>query len=475
MKPKARLLKFRQLAAVGLIGLATVAASTMALGAGPGAKFYQELLEQEALYPDEAWQEYVDAIGQRLVAVTPHARREYHFYVLDATAVNAMAFPDAYIFVNRGLIAYLRSEDELAAVIGHEIGHVVGSHAKRSNSMKRMGDIAGFIGSILTGTSAISDLTNSATTTMVTGYRRDFELEADQLGGQYLALAGYNPLAIIDTIHVLKDHSLFSKHVLRQPTIYHGLFSSHPKNDKRLYEAVQMSQHLFPEELQETEGDFWEMVDGLVYGSESATGLVKDNSYYHGKLRVVISFPEGWDVINTVSEIRGTPPSINSDSSITAQRLSAPGSSQTPAEYLSETLKRDDLKNGQDIQVNGFIGHMAEIEVADGSARVRRIAVIYKDSSVYLFKGEVGQAGDLEAFEKDWEITVNSFRAMTAADLKLANDQRVVVIVARPSETFASLAQKSSIKSYPEETLRVINGLHPIGEPRAGDYIKIVQ
>ena len=196
-----------------------MAASTVALGAGPGAKFYQELLEQEALYPDEAWQEYVDAIGQRLVAVTPHARREYHFYVLDATAVNAMAFPDAYIFVNRGLIAYLRSEDELAAVIGHEIGHVTGRHAKRSNSMKRMGDIAGFIGSILTGTSAISDLSNSATTTVVTGYRRDFELEADQLGGQYLALAGYNPLAIIDTIHVLKDHSLFSKHVLKQPTI----------------------------------------------------------------------------------------------------------------------------------------------------------------------------------------------------------------------------------------------------------------
>ena len=70
---------------------------------------------------------------------------------------------------------------------------------------------------------------------------------------------------------------------------------------------------------------------------------------------------------------------------------------------------------------------------------------------------------------------MKSFRAMTADDLKIANSQRIAVVVAAPSDTFASLGRKSSIKSYPEETLRVINGMHPIGEPRAGDYIKIVQ
>jgi predicted Zn-dependent protease len=53
--------------------------------ASAGAKFYQELLEQDGLYPDEAWQAYVDAIGQRLLAVTPDAGKEYHFYVLDST------------------------------------------------------------------------------------------------------------------------------------------------------------------------------------------------------------------------------------------------------------------------------------------------------------------------------------------------------------------------------------------------------
>jgi predicted Zn-dependent protease len=78
-------------------------------------------------------------------------------------------------------------------------------------------------------------------------------------------------------------------------------------------------------------------------------------------------------------------------------------------------------------------------------------------------------------FSEDWRQTVESFRAMTADDLRIANDQRISVIIAKPSDTYAVLAQKVSLKSYPEETLRVINGHHPSGEPRAGDRVKIVQ
>ena len=226
--------------------------------AGPGSKTYQSLLESGGLYDDPEWQAYVNEIGQRLVAVSPDAGDEYHFYVIDDTSVNAFAMPDGYIFVHRGLIAYMRSEDELAGVIGHEIGHVVGEHAKRANMTSAFGNIAGIIGSIFTGTGAIADLSNTATATITSGYRRDYELESDEYGGEFLAKAGYNPLAMIDVIHVLKDHSLFAKNVLKQPSVYHGLFASHPKNDKRLHEAVEKSLHLFPEELREPERDFWD-------------------------------------------------------------------------------------------------------------------------------------------------------------------------------------------------------------------------
>lgn len=447
---------------------------TVAL-AGPGAKVYNEMKEKEQLYQDDEWQAYVDEIGQRLLAVTPHAGKEYHFYILDNSVVNAMAFPDAYIFVNRGLIAYLRSEDELAGVIGHEIGHVVGRHARRSNMVGLFGNVAGFIGAFMTGTGAIADLGNTVTQTLRSGYGREYELEADEYGGEFLARAGYNPQAMIDVIYVLKDHSLFSKNVLNQPSVYHGLFSTHPKNDKRLHDAVVKSQHLLPEELREPERDFWDMMDGLVYGDEAATGLIKDQTYYHGALRVVIQFPDGWDVTNTATEVLGRSPGGTSDAFITVQRMNAPEKEQTPEEFITETLKREDVTGGESVEINGYEAFIGEVEVAAGNAQARKIAIIYKDDGVYVFKGEVGPVGDPAAFEAQWRATIDSFRAMTAADLKVANSQRIKVVVAEPGDTYAELARKASIKSYPEETLRVINGQHPVGEPRAGDYIKIVQ
>ncbi len=463
----------RPVAAV--VALALLLVTSAASAAGPGEKIYREMVEKDQLYEDDEWQAYVQEVGERLLAVTPDAGKEFHFYVLDNPAVNAMALPDGYIFVNRGLIAYLRSEDELAGVIGHEIGHVVGRHAKRSNRLGAFGNVLGFIGAIMTGTGQIADLANTATATIRSGYGREFELEADQYGGEFLAKAGYNPLAMIDVLYVLKDHQLFSKNVKGEPTVYHGLFSSHPRNDKRLHDAVQQSQGLVPDTLMEPERDFWEMMDGLVFGDEAATGLIKDSTYYHGSLRVVIRFPDGWQVQNTAAEVLGRPPQGATHSSIAVQRLNPATEKQTPEEFVEKTLKRDDVVNGTSGEINGYPAYVADIDVAGGSAQARKLAVVYKDSSVYLFKGEVGPVGDVEAFERQWRETLESFRAMTAEDLRLANNQRIKVVVAKPEDTYAELAKQASIKALPEQTLRVINGQHPVGEPRAGDYIKIVQ
>lgn len=461
-------------AALALAAL-LVSLSISAVAAGPGEKVYREMLEKDQLYQDDEWQAYVQEIGERLLAVTPDAGEEYHFYVLDNPAVNAMALPDGYIFINRGLIAYLRSEDELAGVIGHEIGHVVGRHARRSNTLGAFGNVLGFIGAIMTGTGAVADLANTATATLRSGYGREFELEADQHGSEFLARAGYNPLAMIDVLHVLKDHQLFSKNVKREPTVYHGLFSSHPRNDKRLHDAVLQSQGLVPDRLMEPERDFWQMMEGLVFGDEAATGLIKDQTYYHGALRVVVQFPDGWEVMNTAAEVLGRPPQGATHSSIAVQRLNAPTEKQTPEEFVSKTLKRDDVKTGESREINGYPAFVGDIDVAGGGAQARKIAVIYKDSSVYLFKGEVGAVGNVADFEEQWRKTIESFRAMTAEDLRVANNQRIKVVLADPDDTYAELAKRVSIKSFPEETLRLINGQHPIGEPRAGDFIKIIQ
>ena len=458
-----------------MVGSVLLWASAFSVHAGAGAKIYNEMLEKDQIYDDPAWQKYVTDIGERLLAVSPHKNRKYYFTVLDNPGVNAFATGDAYIFINRGVIAFLKSEDELAGIIGHEIGHVVGGHSAKSRRNAVGSEVLGWVLALMTGTGAMRDLSNTISNTVASGYGRENELEADGYGAEFLARSGYNPHAMLDGIHVLKDHELFAKNVQNKPPVYHGLFASHPKNDKRLYELVQSTQHLMPDELSEPVGDFWEMMDGLVYGDEAATGLIKESTYYHGGLRIVVGFPDGWNVVNTNTEVIGRAPTGSDQASISVQRQDAPSEAQTPEEYITKTLKRDDVKDGESTQINGFEAYVGNVEIAAGNAEARKIAVIFKGPSVYLFKGELGKGGDVAAFEKQWVETLARFRAMTTDDLRIANNQRLKVVEARPGDTYAKLAANSSIRSYPEETLRVINGHHPRGEPRAGDRIKVVQ
>ena len=178
-----------------LITLALLAAAVH-VAAGPGQKRYEEFLDMGLVYGDEAWQTYVQELGERVLAHTPHADREYHFYVVDTSQVNASASADAYIDIHRGILAYMASEDELAALIGHEIAHVTARHHGRTRTRDLLGKSVGLVSWLTTGVSDLMGVTNAATTQHVMEFRVEHELEADRLGGEYMAKAGYNPLAI---------------------------------------------------------------------------------------------------------------------------------------------------------------------------------------------------------------------------------------------------------------------------------------
>ena len=452
-----------------------LAASIAPAHAGPGAELYNEMVEKGQLYDNEAVQQYIEAVGERILAVSPDAGQPYTFAVQDSPVVNAFATGDAYIFITRGIMAHFKSEDELAAVIGHEIGHVVGRHHARRKTTQGVGNVLGWIGLIGTSTGSVKGLADTITATLSASYGRKYELESDAYGIEWLSKAGYDPNAMIQTIQLLRDNDLFSKNVQGRPTVYHGIFGSHPEHQKRLHDLYKISKNLPQlEELSDPVGDFWSMIDGLTYGDETVTGLVKNGSYYHGGLRLVITFPKDWNVGNNASEVIAQAPSGN-DAYITVQRQQPPSTEQTPETYVSETLKRDDVVDGEPFEVGPYSGYKGNIEIAGGGAQKRKIAVIFKDGAVYLFKGEVGQNGNATDFDKQWEETLASFRSMTKEDLKVANSQQLKVIEARPGDTYAKLAKNVPVKRFAEETLRVINGHHPNGEPRAGDFIKVVQ
>ena len=451
------------------------ALAALPAGAGAGEKMHREFVEKGQLYADERWQNYVREIGERLLRHTADEGREYHFHVLDGDQVNAFATGDAYIFVSRGLLAYLESEDQLAAVIGHEIGHVVGRHMRKRRFTDISGKLVGVAAAMATGRGELMrDVANPLTTLLVSGYGREMELEADQLGGEFMALAGYNPEAIIETVWVLKDQQVFSKQVAAKAPTYHGLTASHPRNDRRLHRAVESSRGLAPEETREPVGDFWALMDGLTFGDEASGGLVKDETYFHGGLRVVMEFPKGWSVAAPQTQVVGEAPGGKAEATIAVMRHEMV-KRRSPEEYVTRVLRRDDVQNGQALEVNGAPAFIGEVDTSESNVQLQLLAVLYLRQDVFLFKGECGPQGDPERFREQFQATLEALRPMTAEDVQNANNRRIAVIVAEPGVTYGELAARSSLPNYPEETLRLLNADYPNGEPRAGDYIKIVE
>jgi hypothetical protein len=111
----------------------------------------QASIAEGAAYDDPELQAYVDKIGQRLVAVSDMPDAEFTFTVIDAPEINAYATPGGFVYVNRGLIAYLNSEEQLAGVIGHEIAHVTARHHARRKTASVTNQVLGTTAYVITG------------------------------------------------------------------------------------------------------------------------------------------------------------------------------------------------------------------------------------------------------------------------------------------------------------------------------------
>ena len=176
-----------------------------------GKEEHKKLMDQGAAYQDEELQAYVDKIGQRLAAASDRPDIAYTFTVIDDPNINAFALPGGFIYINRGLMAYLDNEEELAAVLSHEIGHVTARHAVRQQTASKTNESLAWVVGVFTQNADLYNASRMYGTSIVRGYGREMELEADGEGAQYLHNAGYDPNALLDVIGVLKDQETYQR------------------------------------------------------------------------------------------------------------------------------------------------------------------------------------------------------------------------------------------------------------------------
>ncbi|MBN1825018.1 MAG: M48 family metalloprotease [Candidatus Eisenbacteria bacterium] len=193
-----------------------------------GAQFAQQIETELKILDDPVVTAYADSLGQLLAAHSARTEIAYRFRVVDSDEVNAFALPGGFVYINRGLIAAADDEAELAAVIAHEIGHVVAKHgAKQLTRQYGLAAIA---------TAALGEdpgmIQSTAANILVTGalmkYSRDAENEADHLGVDELVRSGIEPDGMVRFFEKIREMQG------REMSSVERFFSTHPPTEERI-------------------------------------------------------------------------------------------------------------------------------------------------------------------------------------------------------------------------------------------------
>ena len=206
-----------------------------------GRQAAQEAESQFPLLRDEEVRGYVESVGRRLVDAIPpqfqHPEFQYYFKVINARDINAFALPGGPMYVNRGMIEAARSEGEMAGVMAHEISHVALRHgtaqATKGQKYSILGGIAGIAGTILGGP-GVGQLAQAPFAVYLLKFSREYETEADILGAQIMARAGYDPRDLANMFQTIE----------RQGGGGGGFLSDHPSPSDRYARINREAQYL---------------------------------------------------------------------------------------------------------------------------------------------------------------------------------------------------------------------------------------
>ena len=452
-----------------------------------GRKAHQQVLQEYGVYENSQLQSYVNTLGQKLAAESHRSQLEWHFTVLDSPEINAFALPGGYVYVTRGIMAYMESEADLAGVIGHEIGHVTARHgAQRATSEQKAGIgvfAASVLGAVLesqgmSGAGQLaSDLSQTVAAGVIASYGREQELQADGLGAEYLARTHYNPRNMVNVIKVLKNQERFAEDLARtegRPAPKKGdWLASHPSNDQRLDMITQLASQYDSADQRVDDGRsaYLKAIAQLQFGESAAQGVSRGKQFYHAPLGFALTAPEGWRIQNSADNLTVSSPA--GDAAVVVNLVpQALGSNH--GEIIRKLLQPSQGRT-EATQINGMQAtrlHGSRKNAQGQTAAVEATVINGPLSHVFVLLLSAKNAQVLQAAKARLQEVEASFRALTPQD-QLAARPWVIKTVPYPPGGFAELAKKSPI-DRPEQQLQLINGFYGGGAPAVGSLVKVI-
>lgn len=450
-----------------------------------GKKAHGEILKSYGAYPDARLQAYVNEVGQKLARNSHRGQLSWTFTVLDSPDVNAFALPGGYVYITRGILAYMESEADMAGVIGHEIGHVTARHGAQRATRQQTAGLgvlaATVLGAILEsktglqgGTEMFGQVAQGVAAGYVAHYSREQELQADALGAEYLARNRYDPGNMVDVIGVLYSQERYAADQARargeQASQGESWLASHPSNEQRLREIRQHAAAHAGEYGDDGRERFLKMIEGMRFGESPSQGLTRGRHFYHPDLDIAITAPTGWRIVNADDSLTLMAPDRGA-----ALRLMAvpPQAGGNHDDIIRQLLKSPQgrITRGQ---INGLPATHFEGQATGQDGRPQRLdftVVTGPRQANYLLLYLAADAGALQRHFNQLMAAEKTFRALTDEDRQAARPWQLRV-TPMPRGGFAELQRQAVVS---EAQLRLLNGVYDGGQvPAAGRPVKTV-
>ncbi|WP_447761140.1 M48 family metalloprotease [Sphingopyxis panaciterrae] len=427
---------------------------------------------------------YVNRIGQNIAVQSGLSRSPSDFTVtlLNSPVNNAFAIPGGYVYVTRQLMALMNDEAELAGVLGHEVGHVAAQHSKKRQSAATRNAILGVLAQVVGG--AIGDnggllgglgglIQNNAMQVAqyaTLGFSRSQELEADQLGVQYLRSAGYDPLALSTMLASLANQTTLEARLAGgDARSLPEWASTHPDPASRVRNAQTLAGRAGTGGVRNADA-FLASVDGVLYGDDPRQGVVEGNEFLHPDLKLKFAVPNGYGMQNGASAV-----SVSGNGG--QAQFSTGAYNGDMNAYISAVFKsvagNASISPGniQRTTVNGIPAYYSTARANTQSGQV--------DVTVFAYEFSKNQAFHFIALTKAGGAGVfnsmfNSVRRLSATEIAAIKPRRIDVVTVGRADTVASLAKRMAYSNYQSERFQVLNRLTATSRLTPGQKVKLV-
>jgi predicted Zn-dependent protease len=446
-----------------------------------GAKLNAEMVEGYGVYRQAGLNDYVSRVGQALAQHAVRPGVHYSFTILDDEEINAFALPGGYVYVTRGALAFANNEAELAAILGHEIGHVDAFHFRHRDH----DSVSGVLSVLLKHASKNAEdqriaaqLADKAAKS--TGYSQDQEFEADALGIHYMTLAGYDPEGMLGMLEAERAKSALDDGGMKGNPVAHDIFAldeSHPATPARQARALEAVKKAVPPPgvSPKTERDaYLAAIDQLSFGADPDEGMVEGPRLRNPIQGFSFEAPQGFDLWTDRTGAFGVGPNAAMILEA-AQPKETPSAGQSMVAYV-QTAMADDMPvaNVRPLEIPGYRAATGTVDMDVFKLRVAAVRGI--DSGAPLYKLMfVTPRGTFNEADAGFLEALKSFRPLKGAEARPPRVPSIKVVTVAAGDSAKSLAERMAVPDQKLEWFRVLNGLGPGAELKPGDKVKLVE